>query len=125
MTGDTSKHPYCTACNNEIGFYQIENEYLAHPDNIPKYMECYTWRREKLISDPTRNKSPPQNTLLVGTIFKVCHTACKKCTSIGTSIYDTHCQAKQCNTGYIYVQNNEDICFDSTKEFPLHFSQEI
>ena len=120
LTDDTSKVPHCTACNNEIGFYQRENEYLEHPDNIQKYMECYTWRKEKLNAD-SNNHSPGTNTVLVGNIFKYCNAACTQCTAEATSEFDTHCQAKKCSTGYIYVQNNEDICYKSSEEFPLHF----
>ena len=117
---------FCTECNNELGFYQIEFyggglEYLRHSTYDSRYMECYTWRIEKLKSDTHYNHQPPDDTLFIGNVFKKCNPACAKCTSIGTSVYDTRCQAKQCKPGYIYVQNNEDICFDSRLLFPLHF----
>ena len=122
LTSTGDKLVYCTECNNKIGFYQIKDEYLEdeinHIDN--KYMECYTWRREKLILDPPQNR-PPLNTLVVGNFFETCNSACTKCTAITTSIYDTRCQAKQCSSGYIYVQNNEDICYHSSSNFNLHF----
>jgi len=117
---------FCTECNNELGFYQIEFyggglEYLRHSTYDSRYMECYTWRIEKLKSDTHYNHQPPDDTLFIGNVFKKCNPACAKCTSIGTSVYDTRCQAKQCKPNYIYVQNNEDICFDSRLLFPLHF----
>ena len=118
----TSFVVYCTECNNKLGFYQIEGKYLAHPVNNNKYMECFTWRKEKLISDSANNHPPSDlNTILVGNIFKYCDPACTLCTALGTSEYDTHCQAKKCSNEYIYVQNNEDICYKSNSEFPLHF----
>ena len=113
---------YCTECNNKIGFYQreISSNSLEYLDSAHTYMECYTWRREKLLPG-SNNLSPDLNYVLVENIFRKCSDACTQCTAVETSIYDTHCQAKKCNTGYIYVQNNEDICYKSSEEFPLHF----
>ena len=110
-----SPQVYCTKCNNELGFYQIKNEYY---DRYSTYMECYTWRAEKINSD---NKPPDLNTLLIGNYFERCHQSCSQCTSIGTSELEPHCQAKKCSQGYIYVQNHEDICYEKNKELSLHF----
>ena len=110
---DSLGDAYCTECNNELGFYQN--------DTYEKYIECFTWRKEKLDSDPHYNHHPPLNTLLIGNIFVTCNPACSICTSIDMSQFSPHCQAKKCNPGYIYVQNNEDICFKSNLEFPLHY----
>ena len=109
---------YCNECNNEIGFYQVENMYY---DQNNLFMECYTWRKEKIDADPHYNKHPALNTLFVGNVFKICNPACSQCTSIDMSLYSPHCQAKKCNPGYLYVQNNEDICFPSILQFPFHY----
>ena len=115
---EVGKKVYCTECNNELKFYQVEGQYF---DNSKTYFECYTWRIEKIQSDPDNNLAPQNNTILIGNVFKNCSWPCSQCTAIGTSNYVTHCQAKKCRTGYIYVQNNEDICYTQSEDFPLHF----
>ncbi len=128
LTSSENKNVYCTECNNELKFYQIENTYLNSDDVNKKfkYMECYTWRREKLNSTLEGNENnvePPLNTLLVGNVFKICNQACTQCTGISpnTEKFVTHCQAKKCSTDYIYVQNHEDICYLGNDIFPLHY----
>ena len=117
-----AENVYCTQCNNDLRFYQIKGEYFDTNINEKKnkYFECFTWRIEKISIgyDP-----PPINTLLVGNYFERCHEACAQCTSISPSSnkFVTHCQAKKCSSGYLYVQNNEDICYTENYDFPLHF----
>ena len=124
LISSENKNVYCTECNNELKFYQIENTYLNSDDveKRDKYMECYTWRREKIISTPSL-EPPLYNTLLVGNVFKICNQACAQCTGISpnTEKFVTHCQAKKCSAGYIYVQNHEDICYLGNDIFPLHY----
>ena len=112
---------FCTECNNEIGFYEL---YLGYIDsNNNQYKDCRTWRKEK-IDASTDNKQPDDNTILIGNIFKKCDDACSRCTALAEIKYNiiyTHCQAKKCNSGYIYVQNYEDICYPQDSSFPLHF----
>ena len=119
-----NKDVYCTKCNNELKFYQIENEFIesSYVTLQNKFMKCYTWRKEKLLPSQN-NEHPPLNTLLVGNVFKKCHKSCTRCTGISpdTEKFVTHCQAKMCKSGYIYVQNNEDICFPGNEPFPLHY----
>ena len=126
LTDSLSDDVYCTQCNNALGFYKIEGEFLDHPIFNEKYMECYTWRIEKIKEDSDKNKPPPLNTLLDlnNNVFKICNAACTKCTAIDYSLYSPHCQAKQCSSGYIYVQNHEDICFPENGDFDLHFVYE-
>ena len=125
LSSSGSKEAYCTSCNNELKFYQVEGLFHIYEstNEVSKYMPCYTWRAEKLLS-PTTNEQPPLNTLLVGNVFKICHQACTQCTAISpnTEKFITHCQAKKCNTDYYYVQNNEDICYPKDEYFPLHFA---
>ena len=128
LTSSGTEKIYCTECNNELKFFQIENTYLfSDEDNKKnKYMECFTWRREKLISTLEGNENnvePPLNTSLVGNVFKICNQACTQCTGISpnTEKFVTHCQAKKCSAGYIYVQNHEDICYLGNDIFPLHY----
>ena len=91
---------YCTQCNNEIGFYQIEGEYFNHPLYNNYYMECYTWRKEKLDIDSHYNHYPRLDTLFNESlkVFQKCNEACEICTSIDLSLYSPHCQAKKCKT---------------------------
>jgi len=114
---------YCTQCNNDLRFYQIKGKFFDTNINEKKnkYFECYTWRIEKINFI---DYNPPQtNTLLVGNYFEICHKACAQCTAISPSSneFETHCQARKCSSEYIYVQNNEDICYTIAKNFPLHF----
>ena len=59
--------------------------------------------------------------MILEIFLKKCSDPCEQRTAVGISEYETHCQAKKCNTGYIYVQTNEDICLKSNSPFPLHF----
>ena len=119
----------CTECNNNIGFYELEKGSIN-----PNYKDCKTIRAEKLR--PDTNLLPPDNTILVNNIynnngitktipmFRYCSYACLKCTGLYESEFETHCQAKQCNTNYAYILNYEDICYSISKNLSLHFLYE-
>ena len=58
------RNTYINGLNkNKIG------EFLDHPIYNEKYMDCYTWRIEKIKEDSDKNKPPPLNTLLKYLVF--------------------------------------------------------
>ena len=107
----------CTECNNDLGYYELV---WRIPDN---YKVCKTIRAENLLPTPAENTLlAPLNTILYNKTFRNCSDACKICTALNFSRTNTHCQAKQCNTGYSYILNYEDICYQG--DLPHHFLYE-
>ena len=102
----------CTECNNDLGYYQLGSSNTV-------YKECKTIKAENLLSDP--GLRAPLNTILVNKIFQYCNNACTKCTALSNSETNTHCQAKQCDTGYSYILNYEDICYPDSRPLDHHF----
>ena len=104
----------CTECNNDLGYYELV---WSIPDN---YKVCKTIRAENLLPTPAENTLlAPLDTIYYNKTFRNCSAACKICTALNSSRTNTHCQAKQCNTGYSYILNYEDICYQG--DLPHHF----
>ena len=122
VEGTPSSTVKCTECNNDLGFYELEGG-----SSDETYKDCRTIRAENLLSPGTNDLLAPLNTVLIYNKFQYCDNACTKCTALSSGSKNTHCLAKQCNNGYSYILNYEDICYPqdpaskNLENLPYHF----
>ena len=103
MNKESLNKNLCISCNNEEGYYPIDNEI----NNVNNFIKCY--------------KSPEGYYLdKVELLYKKCFISCKEC-NIGESEYYHNCV--ECNDNYIYEIQFSDYknCYDNYNNCPYYY----
>ena len=103
MNKESLNKNLCISCNNEEGYYPIDNEI----NNVNNFIKCY--------------KSPEGYYFdNVELLYKKCYISCKTC-DIGGS--DSYHNCVECNDNYIYQIQFSDYknCYDNYNNCPYYY----